>query len=142
MQELNEKNIKRIKGPLKIEGEETNRDKMTDRARLPQDIFDWITEEDQILSTASYTTNCIAPLLYLLEKEYGMASGFMSTIHAFTMDQMLQMARTRTIEEHGQLPSQLYPPLQAPQKLSQTCCPVLKASWMGSLIGYRLLTAL
>ncbi len=51
---------------------------------------DWIMEEDQILSTASCTTNCIAPLLYLLEKEYGIASGFMSTIHAFTMDQMLQ----------------------------------------------------
>ena len=51
---------------------------------------DWITEEDEILSTASCTTNCIAPLLYLLEKEYGITSGFMSTIHAFTMDQMLQ----------------------------------------------------
>jgi glyceraldehyde 3-phosphate dehydrogenase len=51
---------------------------------------DWITGEDQILSTASCTTNCIAPLLYLLDKEYGITSGFMSTIHAFTMDQMLQ----------------------------------------------------
>jgi glyceraldehyde 3-phosphate dehydrogenase len=51
---------------------------------------DWITDEDDILSTASCTTNCIAPLLYLLDKEYGIASGFMSTIHAFTMDQMLQ----------------------------------------------------
>lgn len=51
---------------------------------------DSITEEDQILSTASCTTNCIAPLLYLLEKEFGIASGYMSTIHAFTMDQMLQ----------------------------------------------------
>jgi glyceraldehyde 3-phosphate dehydrogenase len=49
-----------------------------------------ITEEDEILSTASCTTNCIAPLLYLLEEEYGIATGFMSTIHAFTMDQMLQ----------------------------------------------------
>lgn len=49
-----------------------------------------ITEADNILSTASCTTNCIAPLLYLLDKEYGIASGFMSTIHAFTMDQMLQ----------------------------------------------------
>ena len=51
---------------------------------------DGITEEDEILSTASCTTNCIAPLLYLLEREYGITSGFMSTIHAFTMDQMLQ----------------------------------------------------
>ncbi|SFO66345.1 glyceraldehyde-3-phosphate dehydrogenase (NAD+) [Chitinophaga sp. YR627] len=51
---------------------------------------DLITDEDEILSTASCTTNCIAPVLYLLDKEYGIASGYMSTVHAFTMDQMLQ----------------------------------------------------
>ena len=51
---------------------------------------DQITEEDDILSTASCTTNSIAPVLYLLDKEYGIESGFMSTVHAFTMDQMLQ----------------------------------------------------
>jgi glyceraldehyde 3-phosphate dehydrogenase len=51
---------------------------------------DQITEADEILSTASCTTNCIAPILYLIDKEYGIESGFMSTIHAFTMDQMLQ----------------------------------------------------
>ncbi|QHS59562.1 type I glyceraldehyde-3-phosphate dehydrogenase [Chitinophaga agri] len=49
-----------------------------------------ISDEDEILSTASCTTNCIAPVLYLLDKEYGIASGYMSTVHAFTMDQMLQ----------------------------------------------------
>jgi glyceraldehyde 3-phosphate dehydrogenase len=51
---------------------------------------DVITDADEILSTASCTTNCIAPVLYLIDKEYGIESGFMSTIHAFTMDQMLQ----------------------------------------------------
>lgn len=51
---------------------------------------DEITEADEILSTASCTTNCIAPVLYLVDKEYGIESGFMSTVHAFTMDQMLQ----------------------------------------------------
>lgn len=51
---------------------------------------DEITEADEILSTASCTTNCIAPVLYLIDKEYGIESGFMSTVHAFTMDQMLQ----------------------------------------------------
>ncbi|MBS1565973.1 MAG: type I glyceraldehyde-3-phosphate dehydrogenase, partial [Bacteroidetes bacterium] len=51
---------------------------------------DQITDDDHILSVASCTTNCIAPVLYLLDKEYGIASGFMSTVHAFTMDQMLQ----------------------------------------------------
>ncbi|WP_212006532.1 type I glyceraldehyde-3-phosphate dehydrogenase [Chitinophaga sp. HK235] len=49
-----------------------------------------ITAEDEILSTASCTTNCIAVPLFLLDKELGIESGFMSTVHAFTMDQMLQ----------------------------------------------------
>lgn len=49
-----------------------------------------ITETDEILSTASCTTNAIAPVLYLVDREYGIESGFMSTVHAFTMDQMLQ----------------------------------------------------
>jgi glyceraldehyde 3-phosphate dehydrogenase len=49
-----------------------------------------VTEADEILSVASCTTNCIAPVLYLIDKEYGIESGFMSTVHAFTMDQMLQ----------------------------------------------------
>lgn len=49
-----------------------------------------ITEADEVLSVASCTTNCIAPVLYLIDKEYGIESGFMSTVHAFTMDQMLQ----------------------------------------------------
>jgi glyceraldehyde 3-phosphate dehydrogenase len=51
---------------------------------------DQVTEADEILSVASCTTNCIAPVLYLIDKEYGIESGFMSTVHAFTMDQMLQ----------------------------------------------------
>jgi glyceraldehyde 3-phosphate dehydrogenase len=51
---------------------------------------DQITDADEILSVASCTTNCIAPVLYLIDKEYGIESGFMSTVHAFTMDQMLQ----------------------------------------------------
>ncbi|MBV7531396.1 type I glyceraldehyde-3-phosphate dehydrogenase [Chitinophaga sp. sic0106] len=49
-----------------------------------------ITPEDTILSTASCTTNCIAPVLHVLDNAYGIESGYMSTIHAYTMDQMLQ----------------------------------------------------
>lgn len=51
---------------------------------------DIIAADDEILSTASCTTNCIAPVLYLLDKAYEIVTGYMSTVHAFTMDQMLQ----------------------------------------------------
>ncbi|WCT10325.1 type I glyceraldehyde-3-phosphate dehydrogenase [Mucilaginibacter jinjuensis] len=47
---------------------------------------------DQIYSTASCTTGSIAPVLYILDKEYGIESGFMVTVHAFTADQNLQDA--------------------------------------------------
>jgi len=47
---------------------------------------------DQIYSTASCTTGSIAPVLYILDKEYGVESGYMATVHAFTADQNLQDA--------------------------------------------------
>lgn len=48
--------------------------------------------DDQIYSTASCTTGSIAPILYMLDKEYGVESGYMVTVHAFTADQNLQDA--------------------------------------------------
>jgi glyceraldehyde 3-phosphate dehydrogenase len=48
--------------------------------------------DDTIYSTASCTTGGIAPVLYILDKEFGIESGFMSTVHAFTADQQLQDA--------------------------------------------------
>jgi len=47
---------------------------------------------DQIYSTASCTTGSIAPILFVLDKEFGIASGYMVTVHAFTADQNLQDA--------------------------------------------------
>lgn len=48
--------------------------------------------DDQVYSTASCTTGSIAPILYILDKEYGVESGYMATVHAFTADQNLQDA--------------------------------------------------
>ena len=42
---------------------------------------------EQIVSAASCTTNCLAPVLNVLDKEFGIVKGFMSTIHAYTNDQ-------------------------------------------------------
>ncbi|AKD55435.1 type I glyceraldehyde-3-phosphate dehydrogenase [Spirosoma radiotolerans] len=47
---------------------------------------------DQIYSTASCTTGSIAPVLFVLDKEFGIESGYMVTVHAFTADQNLQDA--------------------------------------------------
>jgi glyceraldehyde 3-phosphate dehydrogenase len=42
-----------------------------------------------VISNASCTTNCLAPLVYPLHKELGLVSGLMTTVHAYTNDQVL-----------------------------------------------------
>ncbi len=42
---------------------------------------------EQVISAASCTTNCLAPVLKVIEDEFGIESGFMTTIHAYTNDQ-------------------------------------------------------
>ncbi len=45
---------------------------------------------EDILSNASCTTNCLAPMVKILDDNFGIESGFMTTIHAYTADQQLQ----------------------------------------------------
>ncbi len=44
---------------------------------------------DQIISNASCTTNCLAPLIDVIDKSCGITQGFMTTIHSYTSDQQL-----------------------------------------------------
>jgi glyceraldehyde 3-phosphate dehydrogenase len=53
---------------------------------------DTMTGDETILSNASCTTNCLAPMVKVLDDLYGVESGFMTTIHAYTSDQRLQDA--------------------------------------------------
>ena len=47
---------------------------------------------DQIISNASCTTNCLAPMIKLLDEHFGIENGFMTTVHAYTGDQRLHDA--------------------------------------------------
>lgn len=49
-----------------------------------------IKKEDTIISNASCTTNCLAPMIKVLEEHYGISSGMFITVHAYTNDQRLQ----------------------------------------------------
>lgn len=53
---------------------------------------DIITKKDKILSNASCTTNCLAPLLKVVEEKFGLVQGSMTTIHGYTGDQRIQDA--------------------------------------------------
>ena len=46
-----------------------------------------INIDHQIISNASCTTNCLAPVAFLIDQEFGIENGYMTTIHSFTGDQ-------------------------------------------------------
>ena len=48
-----------------------------------------LTADDQVISNASCTTNCLAPLVQPLHEKIGVKHGLMTTIHAYTNDQVL-----------------------------------------------------
>jgi glyceraldehyde 3-phosphate dehydrogenase len=46
-------------------------------------------EKDEVISTASCTTNCLAPVVKVLNDTFGIVNGIMTTIHAYTNDQKI-----------------------------------------------------
>lgn len=53
---------------------------------------DTLTGREEVISNASCTTNCLAPMVKVLNDSFGVERGFMTTIHAYTADQRLQDA--------------------------------------------------
>jgi glyceraldehyde 3-phosphate dehydrogenase len=51
-----------------------------------------LTGDDRIVSNASCTTNCLAPMAKVLNDTFGLERGFITTVHAYTADQRLQDA--------------------------------------------------
>ena len=60
---------------------------------------DILDGSEEIISAASCTTNCLAPVLKVLEDNYGINKGFMTTVHAYTNDQVtLDVAHKKGIK--------------------------------------------
>ncbi|QEM10618.1 type I glyceraldehyde-3-phosphate dehydrogenase [Mucilaginibacter rubeus] len=87
---------------------------------------------DQIYSTASCTTGSIAPVLHVLDKEYGIESGYMVTVHAFTADQNLQDAPHRDLRRARAAAYNIIPTTTGAAKAIGDVLPNLK----GKLDGY------
>lgn len=51
---------------------------------------DQLTGDEEVISNASCTTNCLAPMVKVLDDAFGVEKGFMTTVHAYTSDQSLQ----------------------------------------------------
>jgi glyceraldehyde 3-phosphate dehydrogenase len=56
-----------------------------------------LTGAERIVSNASCTTNCLAPMVHILEDNFGIIKGFASTVHSYTNDQNLHDAPHRDL---------------------------------------------
>lgn len=61
---------------------------------------DILSSDDIVVSAASCTTNCLAPVLKVIDDNFGIVKGFMTTVHAYTNDQVtLDVAHKKGIKE-------------------------------------------
>lgn len=93
---------------------------------------------ETIVSAASCTTNCLAPVLKVIDDNFGIKMGFMSTIHAYTNDQVtLDVAHKKGIKERrGRACAQnIVPTSTGAAKAIDKVLPVLKDKLSG--VAYR-----
>ncbi|RZK74537.1 MAG: type I glyceraldehyde-3-phosphate dehydrogenase [Pedobacter sp.] len=95
-------------------------------------VNDEFIGDDQIYSTASCTTGGIAPIMHILDKEYGVESGYMVTIHAFTADQNLQDAPHKDLRRARAASYSIIPTTTGAAKAIGDVLPNLK----GKMDGY------
>ena len=66
---------------------------------------DKLTRDHKVVSNASCTTNCLAPVAKVLNDLVGIKSGFMTTIHAYTNDQNVLDQAHKDMRRRAQPPS-------------------------------------
>ncbi|PZW00587.1 type I glyceraldehyde-3-phosphate dehydrogenase [Metamycoplasma auris] len=92
---------------------------------------DSLTKDDVIVSGASCTTNCLAPVLNVLEKEFGVAKGYMTTVHSYTADQRLQDAPHSDLRRARAAASNMIPTTTGAAKSIGKVIPTLKGKMNG-----------
>jgi glyceraldehyde 3-phosphate dehydrogenase len=97
-------------------------------------------DQHNIISNASCTTNCVAPMAKVLLDEFGIESGFMTTIHAYTTEQQLldQIALTRKgkpdLRRMRAAPQNLIPSTTGAAKATALVIPELKGKIDGMAV--------
>ncbi|HET9633158.1 MAG TPA: type I glyceraldehyde-3-phosphate dehydrogenase [Terrabacter sp.] len=87
-----------------------------------------------VISNASCTTNCLAPMAKVLHEEFGIVKGLMTTIHAYTQDQNLQDAPHKDLRRARAAALNIVPTTTGAAKAVSLVLPDLK----GKLDGYAL----
>lgn len=95
---------------------------------------DLLDGTETVISNASCTTNCLAPMVKVLEDNFGIESGFMTTVHAYTSDQRLQDAPHRDLRRARSAAVSIIPTSTGAAKAMGLVIPSVK----GKLNGYSL----
>lgn len=95
---------------------------------------DYDSEKHNIISNASCTTNCLAPMADVLNREFGIEQGLMTTIHAYTADQNLQDSPHRDFRRARAAALNVIPTSTGAAKAIGVVLPELK----GKLDGYAM----
>jgi glyceraldehyde 3-phosphate dehydrogenase len=93
------------------------------------DAYDPQTHD--IISNASCTTNCVAPMAKVLHDSFGIAGGFMTTIHAYTSDQVLQDFPHRDLRRARAAAQNIIPTSTGAAKATALVLPQLKGKLDG-----------
>jgi glyceraldehyde 3-phosphate dehydrogenase len=84
-----------------------------------------------IISNASCTTNCVAPMAKVLQDSFGIVRGFMTTIHAYTSDQVLQDFPHRDLRRARAAAQNIIPTSTGAAKATSLVLPELKGKLDG-----------
>jgi glyceraldehyde 3-phosphate dehydrogenase len=85
-----------------------------------------LTGKEKIISNASCTTNCLAPMVKLLDERFGIVKGFVSTIHSYTNDQNLHDAPHRDLRRARAAAYSIIPTTTHAAKAMEIVLPHLK----------------
>ncbi|NUM31233.1 MAG: type I glyceraldehyde-3-phosphate dehydrogenase [Bacteroidetes bacterium] len=93
---------------------------------------DTIDGSEQILSNASCTTNCLAPMVKILDDNFGIINGFITTVHSYTSDQNLHDAPHRDLRRARAAACSIIPTTTGAAKTVSTVLPHLKGKLNGN----------
>ena len=93
-----------------------------------------LTENDIIVSNASCTTNCLAPIAKILQNSFGIKKGYMTTIHAYTGDQTTHDRRHKDLYRARAATLSMIPTTTGAAKAVGEVLPHLKGKLSGSAI--------
>jgi glyceraldehyde 3-phosphate dehydrogenase len=88
-------------------------------------------QQHDIISNASCTTNCVAPMAKVLHDSFGIITGFMTTVHAYTSDQVLQDFPHRDLRRARAAAQNIVPTSTGAAKATALVLPDLKGKLDG-----------